>query len=118
MRYAHVVRGILDFVLREMTSPEGAFYTAFDAEVDGREGLNYLWTAGEIDSLLTPDDARLFKKIYGVDRGPNFDDPHHGTGKPDRNILHLPQPLLAAAAEAGMKVDELDAKLEPMRQAV
>jgi uncharacterized protein YyaL (SSP411 family) len=43
-RYAAVARGIFDFVLREMTSPDGAFYTAFDAEVDAREGLTYLWT--------------------------------------------------------------------------
>src|SRR6201988_3317544 len=46
-RYAQVARGILDFVLRDMTSPAGAFYTAFDAEVDAMEGLSYLWTADE-----------------------------------------------------------------------
>src|SRR5204862_4952934 len=39
-RYARVARGIFDFVLREMTSPEGAFHTAFDAEVDAQEGLS------------------------------------------------------------------------------
>src|SRR5207249_9216955 len=43
MRFAKVARGILDFVLREMTSSEGGFYTAFDAEVDAMEGASYLW---------------------------------------------------------------------------
>jgi len=57
-RYAQVARGIFDFVLREMTSPNGAFYTAFDAEVDAQEGLSYLWTAEEVEKLLGPDDAK------------------------------------------------------------
>src|SRR5439155_11810407 len=90
-RYGDVARGICDFVLREMTSPQGAFYTAFDAEVDGREGLNYLWTRDEITQLLGLEDAKHFNRVYGVDRGPNFADPHHGSGRPDKNILYLPE---------------------------
>jgi len=90
-RYAHVTRGILDFVLREMTSPDGAFYTAFDAEVDAREGLSYLWTLEEVQSLLGPADAKRFAAVYGLDQGPNFADPHHGT-RADKNILYLAQP--------------------------
>jgi hypothetical protein len=89
-RYANVARGIFDFVLRELTSASGAFYTAFDAEVDAQEGLSYLWTPDEIEQVLGPDDAREFNRVYGVDRGPNFADPHHGTGRPDKNILYLP----------------------------
>nr|MDQ3082936.1 thioredoxin domain-containing protein [Gemmatimonadota bacterium] len=92
-KYADVARGIFDFVLREMTSPDGSFYTAFDAEVDGQEGLNYLWTSDEIERVLGPDDAKVFNRIYGVDRGPNFADPHHGNGVPDKNILHLAVPM-------------------------
>lgn len=89
-RYATVARGICDFVLREMTSPQGAFYSAFDAEVDAREGQNYLWTMEQIEQLLSPREASSFAIVYGLDRGPNFADPHHGTGKPDQNILYLP----------------------------
>jgi uncharacterized protein YyaL (SSP411 family) len=89
-RYARIARGVLDFVLREMTAPSGAFYTAFDAEVDAQEGLSYLWTAEEIERILGKEDAKTFNRIYGVDRGPNFADPHHGTGAPDKNILFLP----------------------------
>src|SRR5205085_2497119 len=51
-RYAEVARGILDFILREMTAPEGGFYTAFDAEVDAMEGLSYLWTLDEVRGIL------------------------------------------------------------------
>ena len=115
-RYAQVARGVFDFILREMTSPQGAFYTAFDAEVDAQEGLSYLWTADEINSILGPEDAKLFNRVYGVDRGPNFADPHHGTGSPDKNILYLPQPIAQAARELGVEPESLERRLEPMRQ--
>jgi hypothetical protein len=115
-RYASVARGIFDFVLREMTAPDGAFYTAFDAEVDAQEGLSYLWTADEIESVLGADDARLFNRVYGVDRGPNFADPHHGTGRPDKNILFLPVPLPEAARALGMEESAMEARLAPLRQ--
>ncbi len=89
-RYESVARGIFDFVLREMTSPEGAFYTAFDAEVDAQEGLNYLWTMPELEEVLSPREAAQFAVVYGVDRGPNFADPHHSDGTPSKNVLYLP----------------------------
>ncbi len=117
-RYATVARGIFDFVLREMTSPAGAFYTAFDAEVDSQEGLNYLWTFEEVRRTLTDEpgkgmgspfndaDAELFARVYGLDQGPNFVDPHHSDGGPDKNILFVAD---ATAAE------ENDAELDRMR---
>ena len=115
-RYAQVARGIFDFILREMTSPQGAFYTAFDAEVDAREGLSYLWTQEEIESILGVEDAKLFNKVYGVDRGPNFTDPHHGTGRPDTNILYLPKTMTEVAGELQLTVEQLDQRLALMRQ--
>ena len=115
-RYAQVARGIFDFVLREMTSPAGAFHTAFDAEVDGQEGLNYLWTPAQVEAVLGADDAKLFNRVYGLDRGFNFADPHHGTGTPDKNILFLPEPLAAVAVNSRFaSVADLDARLAPMR---
>ncbi|WP_428937637.1 DUF255 domain-containing protein [Fontivita pretiosa] len=94
LRYARIARGILDFVLREMTSPQGAFYTAFDAEVDAREGGSYLWTAEQVQQALedsfTPEQIAEFMHVYGLDRGPNFADPHHGAGRAESNVLYLP----------------------------
>jgi uncharacterized protein len=106
-RYAQIARGIFDFILREMTSPEGAFYTAFDAEVDAQEGLSYLWTAIEIQNILGPEEAKVFNRVYGVDQGPNFSDPHHGTGTPDKSILFIRD------REAWATMRD---QLEPMRQ--
>jgi uncharacterized protein YyaL (SSP411 family) len=108
-RYAQIARGIFDFVLREMTSPQGAFYTAFDAEVHAQEGLSYLWTEEEIEQVLGRDDAKVFNKVYGVDRGPNFSDPHHATpgGTPDKNILYV---------QDRAALEQLHERLEPMRE--
>jgi uncharacterized protein YyaL (SSP411 family) len=130
-RHAAVARGILDFLLRDMTSADGAFYTAFDAEVDGREGQSYLWTRKEMESVLkpgsqenpnpgsrnpNPDPLHLFLRTYALDGPPNFADPHHGTGKPDRYVLHLPRPMSEVAAESNLSPEQLDQLLEPMRQ--
>ena len=115
-RDAQTARGICDFVLREMTSPDGAFYTAFDAEVDAREGKSYLWTAHEVEQILGPEDAKLFNHVYGLDRGPNFADPHHGTGAADANILYLPQALEELVEGTNQTVEQLDEKLAPMRR--
>jgi len=113
--YADVARGIFDFTLREMTSPDGAFYTALDAEVDAQEGLSYLWTQEEIELLLGSEDARCFNRVYGVDSGPNFADPHHGTGRPDKSILFLPRAIEASAQQLGTDPAELNHRLVSMR---
>ncbi len=124
-RYAEVARGVLDFVMREMTSPAGAFYTAFDAEVDAKEGEPYLWTKGEVEAVLKdlpakPGDslspADLFNRVYGVDRGPNFADPHHGNGTPDKSILYLPKPMEAVAADLKIDPAVLASRLAEMRE--
>jgi len=115
-RYADMARGVFDFIGREMTSSAGAFYTAIDAEVDSQEGLNYLWTDDEIESILGKDDSQLFNKLYGVDRGPNFADPHHGSGVADKNILFLPVPLNEAAKNLKIDPATLESRLAPMRQ--
>lgn len=120
-RYQRIARGICDFVLREMTSPAGGFYTAFDAEVDAQEGLSYLWTKQEAEEEMTAfskEDAHLFMQTYGLLDGPNFADPHHGNGQPDKNILFLPGPLETVAKKEGMTEEALDGRLASMRQAL
>jgi uncharacterized protein YyaL (SSP411 family) len=106
--YRRVVEETLAFVAREMTSPEGAFYSALDAESDHEEGKFYIWTAAEIDAALPRADAELFKKVYGVDRGPNFE------GK--ANVLLLPKPLAAVASELKLTEEQLLARLRPIQQ--
>ena len=106
-------RRTLDYVLREMTdSSTGMFCSAQDAEVDHREGLNYLWTPAEIRAVLgdpsgdenwttTPNNADLAIRAYGLDKGTNFQDPHHKE-EPPRNVPRLSDRADRLAAEFGL----------------
>ena len=77
--YAGVVRGILDYLGRDMTSAEGGFFAAEDADSGGAEGLFYTWTPAELAAVLGEEEARLFGRAYDVDEGGNFE---------GRSILH------------------------------
>ncbi|PIQ83546.1 MAG: thioredoxin domain-containing protein [Candidatus Omnitrophica bacterium CG11_big_fil_rev_8_21_14_0_20_63_9] len=82
--YAQVVRGTCEYVLRDLQAPEGAFYSAEDADSEGEEGKFYVWTPSEITAVLGPEEAALFHQVYGVTEQGNFE---HRT-----SILHLQQP--------------------------
>jgi hypothetical protein len=82
--YTRVAREILDYVAREMTAPDGGFYSATDADSPTpqgheEEGWFFTWTPAELESLLGPDEARIVSTAYGVTRRGNFE---------GRNILH------------------------------
>ena len=62
----------IEWVAREMTSPEGGFYSSLDADSEGREGKFYVWTEAELDDLLGEESA-LVKSYYGVTPGGNFE---------------------------------------------
>jgi uncharacterized protein YyaL (SSP411 family) len=81
---------ILDYVLRDLTSPEGAFYSAEDADSEGEEGLFYLWTEKEIREVLGQNDSALALETFNVRTEGNFNEP--GRGPNGRNILHLTPP--------------------------
>ena len=70
--YLEVLKKTLDFVLREMTSPEGGFYSAYDADSEGVEGKFYVWKKSEIKEILG-DDAELFCLYYDVTDGGNWE---------------------------------------------
>ncbi len=72
---------ILNFVLREMQSPAGGFYSSQDADSDGEEGKFYVWSEKELKSLLNGNEFSLLKNTYGVSTSGNFE---HG-----KNILNL-----------------------------
>ena len=70
--YLEVLKKTLDFVLREMTSPKGGFYSAYDADSEGVEGKFYVWKKREIKEILG-DDAELFCLYYDVTDGGNWE---------------------------------------------
>jgi uncharacterized protein YyaL (SSP411 family) len=108
--FERVARFTLDFVLREMTSPDGGFLSAIDAETDGHEGAYYTWTEADLESGLPAADRSLFRMVYGLDGPPTFEG--------DRYVLHLPAPLPEQADRAGMSEEDLRRRLEPGREAL
>jgi hypothetical protein len=108
-QYKRVLQETLGFVARELTSPDGAFYSALDADAEGEEGKFYVWTEKEIDAILTDkSDGELFKKVYGVEGPVNFESKFH--------ILILSRSLADAAKEHKTTEDQLEAKLAPLRK--
>jgi len=69
--------------------------------VDGREGQNYLWTAAQMGEVLGSADAEWAAKVYMLDKGPNFRDPHH-PGEAASNVLRLADHPGAVAASLGL----------------
>lgn len=104
-----VAESTLDYVHREMTSPEGAFYSAQDADSEGVEGKFYVWTPDEIDEVLGPENGRLVRDYYGVTEPGNFE---------GANILHVPEDLEVFARAQGISTDELEAVLQHARGAL
>jgi uncharacterized protein len=115
--YAAIVRQTLAFVSREMTGKDGAFFSAQDAEVNALEGGNYLWTEADIQAAVAPDDIVFTLKVYNIDQGPNFEDPHHPeAGR--KNVLFLAQRPDRLAASMGMSPLDLDVRLQKVNQAL
>jgi hypothetical protein len=109
--YARTVREIFTYLLRDMSAPEGGFYSAEDADSEGVEGKFYLWSEVEITKVLGKKDADLFKRIYSTEKNGNFDDEITGedTGT---NILHLAEPLVNRSGEVGIAQKRLRKKMD------
>ena len=71
-RYREVATGVLDYVLRELTTSDGAFAASQDADTEGEEGLTFTWRADEVRAALG-EDAALFATAYGVTDGGNWE---------------------------------------------
>jgi uncharacterized protein YyaL (SSP411 family) len=97
-----------------MTSPEGGFYSAEDADSEGVEGKFYLWTQAELRAALGADEAAFWEPVLNVTAAGNYRE--EAGGQPTgANILHLTRPLSAWARELGVAEPELDARWEAAR---
>ena len=104
-RYRDVATGTLDYVIRELTTADGAFAASQDADTEGVEGATFTWRAEEIRSALG-DDAALFSTAYGVTEGGNWE---HVT------ILSRVRPTAELATLYGLKPAAVEAKLAAAR---
>jgi uncharacterized protein YyaL (SSP411 family) len=113
--YASVALEIANYVARDLTSPEGAFYSAEDADSEGEEGKFYVWTYAELRDALGAEEAALFARAYGVEEKGNWIDPAAGAHLTGTNILHLTEDPLALARDTGLEPAELAKRLEADR---
>ena len=94
-RQADAARDILRYVLRDMTHPEGGFYSAEDADSEGKEGKFYCWTRAELAQLLTPEEFKVAARYFGVTEKGNFVDHSDPNPLPNQNVLSIVDPKLA-----------------------
>ncbi len=78
--YRDVIIATLAFISRELTTPDGLFYSSLDADSEGVEGKFYVWTYEELTALLSPEEFRLYSAAYGITP--------HGNWEEGVNILH------------------------------
>jgi len=101
--FARVARQTFDYVLREMTAPEGGFYSATDADSEGGEGRFFVWTPKQIRAALPPGDADFALEVFGVTQQGNFE---------GHNILYLARPLSDFARLKGVGEAEFLRRLD------
>jgi uncharacterized protein YyaL (SSP411 family) len=97
--FADVTRDILDYVLRDMTHPDGGFYSAEDADSEGHEGKFYCWTKDELSRLLTAEELNVVVRRFGITENGNFVDHSHPHPLPGQNVLSLVDANLTGAGK-------------------
>jgi uncharacterized protein YyaL (SSP411 family) len=105
--YARTAREVLEYVLRDMTSSNGGFYSAEDADSEGEEGKFYLWTAEKLRETLEKEELQMVVRLYDVHEQGNFEK--------GRNILRLRSSREDAAAVLKISEQELQSRLEKIR---
>jgi hypothetical protein len=105
--YRQVAEETYCFVLSEMCTEQGGFDSALDAETNGVEGAFYLWSNQDVDAALSPADAKLFKRAFGM-QGP--------LPLQAGYVIHSAVPLDALAGEFRIPKQELEAKLAALRK--
>jgi len=105
--FARVAAETAHWVMREMQSPEGGYYSSLDADSEHEEGKFYVWTRDEVERLLTPAEYAVVAPHYGLDADPNFEGRHWH--------FHVAQPLSAVAANLGRSVADCAAAFSAAR---
>ena len=114
--YARVAADIFDYVIGDLRSPEGGFYSTRDADSEGKEGAYYIWTVEQIEELLGKKEAQLFCAYYDVTPTGNwFERMGHAPPGP-KNILHVSKPPALFAKLHDITVEDLEQRLETWRK--
>jgi uncharacterized protein YyaL (SSP411 family) len=76
-RFKQAAMETAEWVMREMQSPEGGYYSSLDADSEGEEGKFYVWTKEQLQTLLSDQEFAVIDYRFGISRGPNFEDKYH-----------------------------------------
>ena len=106
--FGRAAREIFAYVLRDMTDPEGGFYSAEDADSEGKEGLFYLWTPEEVKKILGEEPGELFCRFYHITVPGNFEEGY--------SIPHIPVGAENFIKKEGIGLEELENTLEDCRE--
>jgi len=117
-QYAFTAGDIFDYVMADLQSPEGGFYSSRDADSDGLEGAFYIWTIGQVQEVLGNEDAELFCKYYNVTESGNWFEQRGHAPKGPKNVLRIQQPIAAFAKTHGLSADEFSGKIKTWRKAM
>jgi uncharacterized protein YyaL (SSP411 family) len=113
--YGKTAREIFTYVLRDMTAPEGGFYSAEDADSEGEGGKFYLWTQEEVYRLFGDEERDFVTRVFNIEKDGNFAE--QGTGrKSGANILHERKSLEELASDLSLSRSDLESHLEAIRQ--
>jgi uncharacterized protein YyaL (SSP411 family) len=113
--YARTADEIFTYVLRDMTSAEGAFFSAEDADSEGEEGKFYVWTVDEFRKVLGDEHSEVWEKILNLEPDGNFFD-EASRQKTGANILHLDRPIIQWSQELGLKPEALGDQWDNVRE--
>ena len=105
--FADAARDTAHWVMRDMQSPEGGYYSTLDADSEGEEGKFYVWSPDEVREHLTPEEYSAFAPHFGLDRSPNFEG-HHWH-------LHVFRDIETLAADLALEVGAVSALLDRAR---
>jgi len=113
-RYRAAVADIFRWLERDMTAPQGAFYSAIDSGEVGKEGEAYLWKTEQVIRVLGAADGALFAELYNFGKNGNFAEESTGA-RSGANIPHLSQPIEDAARDRGAEQQAFPARIAGMR---
>lgn len=102
-KYADIAMDIIRYVLRDMTHKEGGFFSAEDADSEGKEGKFYCWTKAELEKLLAKEEFEAATKYFGVTEKGNFVDHSDPNPLPSQNVLSIVDPEVATKHKAALE---------------
>jgi len=105
--YRRIASETAEWVMREMQSEEGGYYSSLDADSEGEEGAYYVWHRNAVRELLSTDEYQIFAHHYGLDRQPNFEGRWH---------LHVYETLEDTAKKSGLTLSQAAELLTSAKQ--